>query len=1048
MGENTLRDQELRLGLSKVRKLELCTLLKTLGEGASEQEKDIIRNTVTDSQLSIGIDHLALNVEDRSGSIKKIVEYLKRENTRDTEKELVFTFDCRCIATEQFLEEISCQEGDISDYTLTLGHKTLVYVAKTWYEGNTELRKLNMGFKYVKKSEKLKEKIIYSLSQTYIPSTISEQRRILSYLDANKTIVNWEAVVVNLKSLAVSSGYSPEDIKQSLLSCVRLTNLNESLYEDLTEDEIAQELIRSVRPIDKMAVLWSSLRNLERPPDQPLQQILATADGLISKIFPKPGERRQKTNLEIQALCSFTSDQLSKEIADDIKVRREAGQEVNFNYYRQHALRLESMGNCPTTALKFGRNHRNSADNRVELWNSQDSAPRQYSTLNSVVTRPSDTAKGSLEEEEEYLDMIRHRRGLEKNRKLGIGGRLTLDVSDIPSMTETSSSEDETIDLGTIFADRGEGPFMTVYIKRPPRGYFKCNLSECDEVFQIHLLKSMLAGRATQELNLSWNDDKVEVRKIKEEDYLLAKKQGVKPVKNWTERQIETLRSKLDVINMITPVTLVQHQQVTNPETAQPDNSDEDEGKVYQLNSIGLNKEKEGGYPNKDRYTPGKFSGTNSTRMQQNPNWSHRDGSADRVKDRYQNQLLNKDKTKDDHRNTGASATPNYNKERQSRKDIYDNNRVENRERKDSVNQGSREPYASRTSRERIENGARPKDTDKNYQELRRRNSTGDTTQYINNSPRQYTPNNRNNGGMNQAEGRTPNRTPERTKRWQSPGQEGYKGNEQRYQSRDRMPTMDRPNTRNNSNNYGKDRGREGNEVYCRSNQPNERDYRNNDKVRYSEETYKPIYQGNYNGGYGRARSREKSWDRNPSLGWSDRDRKPRTPDNYDRNRTLLNRSDRENRFNTPTEYDRDQRYSPQGRGNYNNNRSSGRNYSSERQRNDGYRNRSQENGRTTVHEDLKPGWNCAPNYRPDLYKMCRKCSALGVFTHHEYLCKKYLRFNKSLCTSCTAGFHLEKDCDTIRVSNNFTQEVQQVTEEVKVDRIKELIDLLDRQKN
>ena len=65
-------------------------------------------------------------------------------------------------------------------------------------------------------------------------------------------------------------------------------------------------------------------------------------------------------------------------------------------------------------------------------------------------------------------------------------------------------------------------------------------------------------------------------------------------------------------------------------------------------------------------------------------------------------------------------------------------------------------------------------------------------------------------------------------------------------------------------------RGREGNEVYGRRNQSNERDYRNNDKVRYSEEAYKPIYQGNYNGGYGRARSREKSWDRNPSIGWSD----------------------------------------------------------------------------------------------------------------------------------------------------------------------------------
>ena len=63
MGENTLKDQELRIGLSKVRKLELWTLLKQLGEGASEQEKDIIQRTVADSELSIGIDHLNLDIE-------------------------------------------------------------------------------------------------------------------------------------------------------------------------------------------------------------------------------------------------------------------------------------------------------------------------------------------------------------------------------------------------------------------------------------------------------------------------------------------------------------------------------------------------------------------------------------------------------------------------------------------------------------------------------------------------------------------------------------------------------------------------------------------------------------------------------------------------------------------------------------------------------------------------------------------------------------------------------------------------------------------------
>ena len=45
--------------------------------------------------MSIGNDHLNLDIEkDRSGAIKKIVDYLKKETTRDTEKESVFSFDC------------------------------------------------------------------------------------------------------------------------------------------------------------------------------------------------------------------------------------------------------------------------------------------------------------------------------------------------------------------------------------------------------------------------------------------------------------------------------------------------------------------------------------------------------------------------------------------------------------------------------------------------------------------------------------------------------------------------------------------------------------------------------------------------------------------------------------------------------------------------------------------------------------------------------------------------------------------------------------------
>ena len=273
------------------------------------------------------------------------MEYLRKDIVTWSTPEEVFSFGCKTISCETFTEEL---EGkDIADYTVTLGTKTLFYVSKLWHEGSPLFKKSNLNLKYVPRSDKATEKVTYFLAQSYIPSTSSEQKRILSYLDVQKKKVNWEAVCNNLKSLAISSGYSSDDIKQSLLSCIRLTQLNETLYEDLDSDHIARELIRSVRPVDKQQVLWASLWNLERAVNTSLQQVLAAADGLISKIFNKPGQQRQNQNLELQALCFFTTETLAREISDDIKLRREAGQEVNFHYYRQHALRLEQKRHVP-----------------------------------------------------------------------------------------------------------------------------------------------------------------------------------------------------------------------------------------------------------------------------------------------------------------------------------------------------------------------------------------------------------------------------------------------------------------------------------------------------------------------------------------------------------------------------------------------------------------------------------------------------------------------------------------------------------------------------
>ena len=169
--------------------------------------------------------------------------------------EEIFTFNCKTIAVEEFTEELEGLHEDIADYTISIGNKTMFYVNRAWHEGSAPFKKSNLNLKYVPRSYKATEKVTYFLAQSYIPSTNSEQKRKLSYLDVEKNIINWEAVCNNLKALALSSGYSKNDIKQSLLSTFRLTNMNETLYQDLECDDIAHDFIRSVRPVDKLIII-------------------------------------------------------------------------------------------------------------------------------------------------------------------------------------------------------------------------------------------------------------------------------------------------------------------------------------------------------------------------------------------------------------------------------------------------------------------------------------------------------------------------------------------------------------------------------------------------------------------------------------------------------------------------------------------------------------------------------------------------------------------------------------------------------------------------
>jgi len=60
----------------------------------------------------------------------------------------------------------------------------------------------------------------------------------------------------------------------------------------------------------------------------------------------------------------------------------------------------------------------------------------------------------------------------------------------------------------------------------------------------------------------------------------------------------------------------------------------------------------------------------------------------------------------------------------------------------------------------------------------------------------------------------------------------------------------------------------------------------------------------------------------------------------------------------------------------------------------------------------MKKGQNCGPSYNPSLNKHCSKCS--NEYSHHEFECKKYVRWNEDKCSICSKYNHFSKDCKEV----------------------------------
>ena len=382
----SLRDIELQNTLTKINKLEAILSLTILKHENPENIAEV-NELLSDAKHVLYDDKQIPSNLNRDEQIKIIKKRL--ENKEVQEKVSNFDFNIKTFSLQSILDDLSQFDLKLGDYIETIGSSNLVYLNKLWLEGSVDYKSENLRDKYVKVADISTRRQCFNVSSSCIYGIQREIKQCLSYLDSEKKIFNWEQIMLDLKSLAKSSGFATGDVQLALLGLIRLANLNQDLYTDLTINEIAQTLINSVKPIHKTTILWNSLRSLERAVNTPLQLILSESESYIKKIFPEDKQKKIRESYFFIALTSFINDKLSLEVSNDIKRKKEMNEEYCYETYKNQCMRLElDETNIPKKILKYGRNIKESTVQEDTLYNI---------TLNNIHNKPF----SSLEENDE-----------------------------------------------------------------------------------------------------------------------------------------------------------------------------------------------------------------------------------------------------------------------------------------------------------------------------------------------------------------------------------------------------------------------------------------------------------------------------------------------------------------------------------------------------------------------------------------------------------------------------------------------------------------------
>ena len=154
---------------------------------------------------------------------------------------------------------------------------------------------------------------------------ISMEDNCIKYEGKDKTTIDWETTLLELKEEGEKLGYGKHHFLKCLLRILSQhdSNLFEILKMEKDPEKVANSLLAKYKTINKKRVFENMLKSLTRKKGQSIIEVMCQADSLTDRILAKcktPEEKAfRKYQLMLDALKSFSSEENAKELVIAMK---------------------------------------------------------------------------------------------------------------------------------------------------------------------------------------------------------------------------------------------------------------------------------------------------------------------------------------------------------------------------------------------------------------------------------------------------------------------------------------------------------------------------------------------------------------------------------------------------------------------------------------------------------------------------------------------------------------------------------------------------------